>query len=185
MNMPHPRSSAHASLVSLPLMFSLISARAKGASTDGDVEQIGKLFGAFDNALRRGDVDALLGLMAPDVIVLTSGLNALRGTPALRPLLEQFLASGPDFLPETPSPAPLISPAGDMAFLVASYQMTLSLAVIGERILDEGRHAFVLQKHGGAWRIALLAGPSSPWFGELSGTQLVSAPVPNKRVSAG
>jgi ketosteroid isomerase-like protein len=182
MNMPHRRSFAHASLVSLPSMFSLISARAKGACAGGDVERIGELFGAFDNALRRGDVDGLLGLMALDVIVLTSALNALRGTPALRPLLEQFLASGPDFLP---SPAPLISPARDMAFVVVSYQMTLSLAVIGERVLDEGRHAFVLQKHGGAWRIALLAGPTSPWFGEPSGAQFDSAPVPNKRVSAG
>jgi uncharacterized protein (TIGR02246 family) len=128
-----------------------------------DEEQIRELVSTWISATKRGDLDALLALIADDVVFLTPG-HAPMGKAGYASLQKAQWAKGvPAF--EGTSDIQEIKVLGDWAFMWTKLAIAITPPRGGQRTTRAGHTLTVLRRERGKWLLArdanmLAAAPS-------------------------
>jgi uncharacterized protein (TIGR02246 family) len=126
----------------------------------GDEHAIRQLIERWLMATRDGDVDAVLQLMAPDVVFLVAGQPPMVGTEAFAKSMRAVLA---DHVIESESTIDEIAVSGDMAYSRTSLSVTI-VSKHGKLPLKRTGHTLsILRKDGaGTWRLTRDANMLAP-----------------------
>jgi len=128
-----------------------------------DEEQIRELVSTWISATKRGDLDALLALIADDVVFLTPGQAPMSKAGFASLQKEQWARGLPDF--EGTSDIQEIKVLGDWAFMWTKLAIAITPPQGGQRITRAGHTLTVLRRERGKWLLArdanmLAAAPS-------------------------
>ena len=127
-----------------------------------DEQAIRQLIERWISATREGDVDAVLGLMAPDVVFLMPGQPPMQGRDAFAKNLRTVLS---EHAIESHSEIDEIAISGDMAYCRTRLSVTVT-STHGKLPLRRSGHTLsILRKGGdGKWRLTrdanMLASPA-------------------------
>ena len=131
------------------------------ANTRSDDEQIRSLVTTWMSATKAGDLDALLALMAEDVVFLVPGQPPMTGKASFAALQKRQWAQGlPKF--EGTSEIQEIKVLGEWAFMWASLAIVVTPAGGGQSITRAGHTLSVLKKERGKWVLARDANMLAP-----------------------
>ena len=115
-----------------------------------DEMAIRQLIERWLQATRDGDVDAVLALMAPDVVFLVAGQPPMQGRDAFERSLRGVLAA---HAIESTSTIEEVVVAGDMAYCRTQLAVTI-ISKHGQLPLQRTGHTLsILRKQDGAWRL--------------------------------
>ena len=119
------------------------------ALTAEDVAAIEAMGAAIDEAGLAGDWDAFAAMFAEDLVMMPPNMPALEGRDAW---LEWIRTMGVN-MTESQYKFEKIEGYGDLAYAVATYTETFSVAGVEDPIYDEGKILSILRKQAdGAWR---------------------------------
>jgi uncharacterized protein (TIGR02246 family) len=127
-----------------------------------DEHAIREVMARWRERAAQGDVQALLEMLADDVVFLTPG-NAPFGR-------EQFAAGFRQFSSratiETDQDVKEVGVSGDLAYAVSHLRVTINPRDGGARMVNEGDVLSVFRREGGRWRLArdanLMPGAGKP-----------------------
>ena len=119
---------------------------------DDDVQAIRTLIETWLRATREADVEAVLALMAPDVVFLAAGQPPMVGRDAFERGMRQWMA---DHVVESRSQIEEIEVAGDMAYCRTQLKITL-ISKHGNTPIERSGHTLSILRKGadGKWLLA-------------------------------
>ncbi len=119
---------------------------------DDDVQAIRTLIETWLRATREADVEAVLALMAPDVVFLAAGQPPMVGREAFERGMRQWMA---DHVVESRSQIEEIEVAGDMAYCRTQLKITL-ISKHGNTPIERSGHTLSILRKGadGKWLLA-------------------------------
>ena len=115
---------------------------------DADKDAIRRLIETWLDATRAGDVDTVLGLMAPDVVFLVAGQPPMQGRDAFETALRTILTT---HAIESKSAIDEIAVEGNMAYCRTQLEVTVTSKHGGTPLLRKGHTMSILRKSGGKW----------------------------------
>jgi uncharacterized protein (TIGR02246 family) len=113
-----------------------------------DEQAIRNLIAEWHRATMAGDVDAVLRLMAEDVVFLVAGQPPMRGRGAFEKGLRNVLAS---HRIESTGSIQELEISGDLAYSWALLKVTITPLSGGEPMVREGNALSILRKQNGSW----------------------------------
>lgn len=127
-----------------------------------DEQQIRALMDEWRRATAQGDVEALLSMLADDVVFLTPG-NPPMGKRQFEAGFRMFSAKA---LIHTEQEIKDLRVAGDLAYAWSHLKVTMTPKAGGEKLVTEGHTLTVFRKASGRWLLArdanLMPGPLLP-----------------------
>ncbi|HEY0061573.1 MAG TPA: SgcJ/EcaC family oxidoreductase [Telluria sp.] len=115
-----------------------------------DEQAIRQLIERWLQATKSGDVDAVLALMAPDVVFLVAGQPPMEGRDAFEHSLRSALASNAI---ESHSTIEEIVVAGDLAYCRTQLSVTITSKHGNLPLQRTGHTLSILRKQDGSWRL--------------------------------
>ena len=132
----------------------------KNADGRSDEEQIRELVSMWISATKRGDLDALLALIAEDVVFLTPGQASMSKAGFASLQKAQWARGLPDF--EGTSDIQEINVVGDWAFMWTRLAIVMTPPGGGQQIRRAGHTLSVLKRESGKWVMARDANMLAP-----------------------
>ena len=135
--------------LSLVVFFILLVVRPLGAdSVSADAAAITAAVNGFHDALRRGDPKAAMELLAPDAVILESGVLETRDDYEKRHLAEDILFSR---RVTSTNSIVAVHVEGNAAWVLSTNRATGTFD--GRQVNSAGAELMVLTNHPGNWRI--------------------------------
>jgi uncharacterized protein (TIGR02246 family) len=133
-------------------------AAAIAGRTEALGDSIAAVRGAFEQALRAGDVSSMAGLYASDAMLVVPMTDVVHG----RAAIERFWRTGIDSGVESAELTPIdVHSLGDVALEVGRY--VIRMASDGGSVIDRGRYFVVHRATEGGWqRVAEMLSPETP-----------------------
>ncbi len=137
-------------------------AAASNAQTQGDQSRSAEERKAieatllqYEKALNKSDVKGVLELYAPDGVFMPSGAPSAIGTEKIKAAYEYvFSTIKLDIKLDIKFTIDEIVQSGNYAFARTISRGQVTILAAGVTAPEENRELFVLQKHGGSWKIA-------------------------------
>lgn len=139
-------------LISVIALFSalLLFSNPINAQTK-EKETIKNVVASYFKALNAGDKEKVVAQFAPEGVLLAPGAPTATGTAQIRGSYEYVLNTFSFALEQTVSEVII---QGNYAILSSTSKGVLTIKASGEKVEDNFRELFVLQKINGSWKIA-------------------------------
>ena len=132
----------------------------ENATGRSDEEQVRDLVSTWMSATKRGDLDALLALIAEDVVFLTPGQVPMSKAGYATLQKAQWANGLPQF--EGTSDMQEIKILGDWAFMWTKLAIVITPPQSGQRITRAGHTLSILKRERGKWLLARDANMLAP-----------------------
>ncbi|HEU4699543.1 MAG TPA: SgcJ/EcaC family oxidoreductase [Gemmatimonadales bacterium] len=129
-------------------------------TSNGDERAIREVMATWHEATRAGDVDAVLALMAEDVVFLGAGRPPLRGKAAFAALARAGGSAAPRI--DAASDVREVRVSGDWAFVWAHLTVVATPPDGGPAVTRAGDTLSVFRKEAGRWVLARDANMLAP-----------------------
>jgi uncharacterized protein (TIGR02246 family) len=134
---------------------------AGGFRVDHDEREIRQLLATWIEATRAGNIDAVLGLMADDVVFLVTGRPPMIGKAAFAEAMKPMSGEGaPKF--EGRSEVQEIRVFGDWAYMQTHLTVTITPPGGGQPTTRSGHTLSILRRQDGKWVLARDANMLAP-----------------------
>ena len=134
------------------VLFGVGCAATPNVDLEAERAAVAQVAQQFQDGINASNVDAVLGLYAPDFMLMPNAAETIRTTDALRTYLTGFTEAGIKDLKITSERLELAA-SGDLAVDVGTFSGTAQ-SPAGPAPFN-GRYAVVLKKTDGAWKVVL------------------------------
>ncbi|HSY32963.1 MAG TPA: DUF4440 domain-containing protein [Verrucomicrobiae bacterium] len=154
------RSSAATFLVVVGTVASAFSPAADAAPQASTIAAIAKIREAWIQDLRTKQLEPILKFYASDAVFLQPNGDRITGSPALRTLFQNIMAT---FNSDLTLHSQNLETSGDLAYDSGEFQETLTTIATGAKITSKGSYIMIFKRQpGGGWKIIQHAWMGTP-----------------------